>query len=194
MAIQACLAVGHEYRVERGSYEGQRRLQLAQLSLFIRQPGELPMDIGWEGKPLSSRDGIAQYFQDYLLSEEIRPNEQYTYGRRIVPRLHEIIKMLMSTPHTNQACISVAKPDDVLLEDPPCLRSLAWNIVDGKLQMTSYWRSWDLYTGLPTNLGGLQLLNEYVSGFADIPAGPQWAVSNGAHLYEYCWEAFGREL
>lgn len=194
LTVLRCVNAGHIFRVQQGSYEGQMRMQLARLSLFIGLPGELPMDISWQGKALSSRDGIQQYYENYIISETIRANEQYTYGRRIVPELPQIVFMLINTPNTNQACLSVARPEDVHLKDPPCLRSLAWNVVEGKLQMTSYWRSWDLYTGLPTNLGGLQLLNEYVAGFAGIPAGPQWAISNGAHLYEYCWPEFIDEL
>lgn len=189
-AVRFCVAAGHIYTVQRGSYEGQRRLQLPRLSLFIGLPGELPMAITWQGKALSSRDGIQQYYENYIISDEVRPNEQYTYGRRIVPWLPSIVEMLIGTPGTNQACLSVAKPGDVQLTDPPCLRSLAWNVVEGKLQMTSYWRSWDLYTGLPMNLAGLQLLNQYISGFVGLPAGPQWAISNGLHLYEYCWPEF----
>lgn len=189
-SVRLCLDRGYIFKVERGSYEGQRRLQLPWFSMLITLPEERPMGLAWGGKPLSTEDSIQKYYEDYIISEEVRPNEQYTYGRRIVPELPHIVHMLMNTPNTNQACLSVARPEDVRLKDPPCLRSLAWNLVDGKLQLTSYWRSWDLYTGFPTNLGGLQLLNEYVAGFANIPAGPQWIVSNGLHLYEYCWPEF----
>ncbi len=190
LSVLRCVDAGHMFKVQRGSYEGQMRLQLARLSLFIGLPGELPMDISWQGRALSSRDDIQQYYENYIISDEVRPNEQYTYGRRIVTWLPHIVRMLMDTPGTNQACLSIARPEDVLLKDPPCLRSLAWNVIEDKLQMTSYWRSWDLYTGLPMNLGGLQLLNEYMAGFVGIPAGPQWAISNGLHLYEYCWPQF----
>ncbi len=192
-SVGLCLDQGHTFTVQRGSYEGQRRLQLARFSMLITLPEERPMGLEWARKPLSTEDSIQKYYEDYIISEEVRPNEQYTYGRRIVPWLPTIVQMLQETPDTNQACLSVARPEDVLLKDPPCLRSLAWNVIEGKLQMTSYWRSWDLYTGFPTNLGGLQLLNEYVAGFAGIPAGPQWIVSNGLHLYEYCWPYFADE-
>lgn len=192
-STRLCLDYGSVFTVQRGSYEGQRRLQLPCFSTIITLPGERPMGLSWGGASLSTEDSIQKYYEDYIISEESRPNEQYTYGRRIVPWLPHIAEILMDTPGTNQACLSVARPEDVLLKDPPCLRSLAWNVVDGKLRLTSYWRSWDLYTGFPTNLGGLQLLNEYMAGFVSIPAGPQWIISNGLHLYEYCWPAFGKE-
>ena len=96
--------------------------------------------------------------------------------------------MLKKTPMTNQASISVAQPTDTKLEHPPCLRDLSWKIVDGKLNLTSYWRSWDLHSGLPTNLGGLELLNELVAYEVGVPVGKQICFSDGGHVYDYAWD------
>ena len=73
--------------------------------------------------------------------------------------------------------------------DPPCLRLLDFKAIpDGKdmlLTVTVYFRSWDLWAGFPTNLGGIELLKQYVAGEAGLKSGPMYAYSAGAHIYGY---------
>lgn len=56
---------------------------------------------------------------------------------------------------------------------------------NSRLDMSVYWRSWDLFGGLPENLGGLSLLQQMVSGAIEIPIGKMYAYSSGLHLYGY---------
>jgi thymidylate synthase len=67
------------------------------------------------------------------------------------------------------------------------LRKISFDLVKRRLQMTVDFRSWDLVSGLPQNLGGLQLLKEYVLCMFDEPGvtdGDLVAFSNGLHIYE----------
>ena len=55
--------------------------------------------------------------------------------------------------------------------------------------MTVYFRSWDLYAGLPENLGGLQRLKEIVLEYLQaaemqVEDGKIIAFSDGLHLYD----------
>jgi len=60
--------------------------------------------------------------------------------------------------------------------------------------MFTYWRSWDLYAGLPQNLGGLQLFKEELAAAVDgmhdttVRPGETWAFSAGLHLYDHSIE------
>ena len=56
---------------------------------------------------------------------------------------------------------------------------------DLALTVTCYFRSWDLWAGFPTNLGGLELLKAYVASEAGLKNGPLYAYSSGAHIYGY---------
>ena len=58
----------------------------------------------------------------------------------------------------------------------------------GKLHFIIYFRSWDLWAGFPTNLGGLQLLKEYMAKEIGVEDGEMICVSKGLHLYEHAWE------
>jgi thymidylate synthase len=54
-----------------------------------------------------------------------------------------------------------------------------------RLDMTVYFRSWDLYAGFPENLAGLSKLQEMISEYIGIPVGYMYAYSAGLHLYKY---------
>ena len=88
----------------------------------------------------------------------------------------------------NQMILQVAKPTDMLLQDPPCLRHIDTRIQDGKLHFYPYFRSWDLWGGFPANLGGIQLMKEYVAAEIGVEDGEIIATSKGLHLYDHCFE------
>lgn len=185
---QVCLAKGRTYTIDRGSMVGHRRKQLDVLAFSIVHPGQRPLGIEYKGTAISSDDSIQTYFVDYLIDPTLRPNEAYTYANRIAPYLLPIAEMLRETPHTNQAVIEVGRPEDTLLDDPPCLRLLSWKVTPNGLQLTTFWRSWDLYAAFPVNVGGIQLLNEMMAEWAGLEPGHLVCYSDGAHLYDYCWD------
>ena len=88
----------------------------------------------------------------------------------------------------NQMVLQVAHPTDMLLQDPPCLRSIDTRVQDGKLHFIVYFRSWDLWGGFPANLAGIQLMKEYIASEIGIKDGEIIASSKGLHLYNYVWE------
>ena len=88
----------------------------------------------------------------------------------------------------NQMVLQVAHPTDVLLTDPPCLRSIDTRIQDGKLHFIIYFRSWDLWGGFPANLAGIQQMKEYIASEIGVEDGEIIASSKGLHLYNYAWE------
>jgi len=85
----------------------------------------------------------------------------------------------------NQMVLQVAHPSDLTLLDPPCLRSIDTRIQDGKLHFYVYFRSWDLWGGLPANLAGVQNLKEYMAGQIGVEDGEMIVESKGLHLYGY---------
>ena len=183
-----CLNEGRTYTIARGSYEGQQRKQLDQLAFIITHPGTRPLAVDYKGVPVSDDESIHRYFEDYLIDPRLAEKEQYTYASRIAPNLEPVAEMLRRSPDTNQATIEVGRPEDIDLPDPPCLRVLSWKATPAGLQLSSFWRSWDLYAALPTNLGGLQLLNETMAEWAGLEPGPLVCYSDGGHIYDHCWK------
>jgi thymidylate synthase len=85
----------------------------------------------------------------------------------------------------NQMVLQIAHPTDIALLDPPCLRSIDTRIQDGKLIFFVYFRSWDLWGGLPANLAGIQNLKEYMANEIGVDDGEMIVESKGLHLYGY---------
>jgi thymidylate synthase len=85
----------------------------------------------------------------------------------------------------NQMVLQVAHPTDMTLLDPPCLRSIDTRIQDGTLHFIVYFRSWDLWGGLPANLAGIQNLKAYMADEIGVRDGEMIVESKGLHLYGY---------
>ncbi|MDZ7581069.1 MAG: thymidylate synthase [Deltaproteobacteria bacterium] len=88
-------------------------------------------------------------------------------------------------PRNNQMVMQVAHPTDLTLLDPPCLRSIDTRIQEDTLHFFVYFRSWDLWGGLPANLAGIQNMKEYMAAEIGVKDGEMIVESKGLHLYGY---------
>ncbi len=168
------------------------------------------------GIPNPVAEGYIEEYLPYLMTPDKQPNEDYTYGERlagwsylalaggqgpegdplkakveklVVNQIEEVIKMYRTSGYcTNQAAMTISVPSDIFLNDPPCLRHIDTRIREGKLHFMVYFRSWDLWNGFPANLGGIQLLKEYMAVEIGVEDGEIVAASKGLHLYDYVWE------
>jgi len=190
-AMWLCIKNGYDFVVEKGSYEGQIRKQLDSVFITITNPETRPLaPILPAGIPAPTDEKkIESYFVNQIMGSEKAENEEYTYGEFITTQIDRIIDLLIvSKGNTNQATICIGNSETTFLPDPPCLRSISFKVVNGKLNMTLYFRSWDLYSGFPENLGGLQLLKDYVldsiCGYFPVVDGSIFAYSDGLHIYE----------
>jgi len=159
------------------------------------------------------KDYLKTYFDQKIFIGVKDDNEDYVYGERLsgilirrhrdqktgedtyedpvivgpnqIERVIEIYKKY--GPHTNQTTMAVERPEDVFLGDPPCLRMVDTRLRYDKLHFFVYFRSWDLWNGFPANLGGLQLLKEYMAEQIGVEPGETIAFSKGLHIYKYSW-------
>lgn len=212
--LSKILEKGFVYKIDRGSYAGQRRLEFDFVSVHIKNPAHQIIPIMPEGSGIpapTSIDYINQYLQ-YLLTSAKTETEDYTYGERLVDpkvkiqsqsdgenmvkemplqcnQVEEVIKIYKTQgPGTNQAVMEIGMPSDIKLQDPPCLRLIDTRLRYGKLHFFLYFRSWDLWGGFPSNLGGLELVKQHMAAEIGVENGEIIACSKGLHLYEYAWE------
>jgi thymidylate synthase len=184
------LQEGYDYKIERGSYAGERRKELDFVVVQIRHPGTRPIipDVPQGVPPPSTMDYIESYLP-YLMTAHRKEGEQYTYGQYLETQIAEVIRMYREDGHnTNQAFMAVGDQHSIFLSDPPCLRAIDTRIRDNKLNFVVYFRSWDLWAGFPSNLGAIQLLKEYMASEIGVQDGEIIAMSKGLHIYEYAWE------
>lgn len=212
--LERIMEVGHEYKIDRGSYAGQRRKEFDFVIIQIITPSNRPLvPVIPEGLGLpspTSMDYVEKYME-YLITDYKKLGEDYTYGERLVNakvklnigfegkeasgefpysfnQVEKAIEILKATPGTNQAFLQIGQCSDMGLNDPPCLRQVDLRIRYGKLHFFPYFRSWDLVGGFPSNLAALQLLKEYMAKEIGVEDGEIIAQSKGLHVYEHCWD------
>ena len=181
---------GCEYKIDRGSYAGQRRKELDLVVVQIAYPGSRPLipDVPPGVPPPSTMEYIESYLP-YLMTAHRKEGEQYTYGQYLEKQIAEVIRMYREDGfNTNQAFMAVGDERSIYLDDPPCLRMIDTRVRDGRLKFVCYFRSWDLWAGFPSNLAAIQLLKEYIASEIGVADGELVAMSKGLHLYEYAWE------
>ncbi|MBI9085468.1 MAG: thymidylate synthase [Desulfobacterales bacterium] len=217
-ALYAILDHGRLFVIDQGSNAGQKRLQFDHAEIHIERPWErdvngepfIPvMPDGCSIPPPVAPGYVAQYYAEKLFGCVKSPNEQYTYGERLikgsvfthrsskesswitedfvdqVQTLIDRYRIMAPTYQSNQMILQVAQPSDITLEDPPCLRHIDTMIIDGRLHFYPSFRSWDLWGGFPANLAGISLLQEYMAGEIGVLQGEIIATSGGLHLYDY---------
>jgi len=107
-----------------------------------------------------------------------------------INRINQMELMIWTYKHkgyrNNQMIMQVGQPSDMSLKDPPCLRHIDTRIQDGQLHFFPYFRSWDLWGGLPANLAAIESMRQYCAKEIGLPiAGEIVATSKGLHLYDY---------
>jgi len=190
LCLRKTLSCGYEYRIDRGSYAGQRRKELGLVVVRIKNPGTRPLvpDVP-QGVPAPSTMEYVESYLPYLMTSHRAEGEQYTYGQYLEKQIPEVIRMYKEQGfNTNQGYMAVGNEDSIFLDDPPCLRGIDTRIRDNRLNFIVYFRSWDLWAGFPSNLAAIQLLKEYMSGEIGVEDGEIIGISKGLHLYEYSWD------
>jgi len=212
--LSRILEYGYVYTITRGSYKGQKRLEFDFVTIRIKNPSHQIIPIIPEGSGIpapTSMEYINNYLS-YLLTGQKTETEDYTYGERLVDakarvkqvlngkemvqemplevnQVEEVIKIYKTQGHgTNQAVMEIGMPSDIKLDDPPCLRLIDTRIRYGRLHFFPYFRSWDLWGGFPSNLGGLELVKQYMAEEIGVENGEIIATSKGLHLYDYSWD------
>ena len=143
---------------------------------------------------------IQWYALAYLWCGEGKQDETYTYGSRLrepVDQVEEAIKRYVEEQQDRQVTMVIRLPEDIRKtrlnsnekHEPPCLSLIDTEILEGKVHMTCYFRSWDAYAGLPANIAGIQLFNEaFVSeinsrGNLNLETGKLIFHSKNCHIY-----------
>jgi thymidylate synthase len=197
-ALKHISVYGRNKKIDVGSYAGQSRWELDFFQAFITHPGsrplipETPINSGVpnpvDEKYLLGHESIGRSYIEYVMTTEKTTNEEYTYGERIVPQLDWIVETYKKGHTNNQLTIRVSQPEDCILENPPCLQLIDTNIIEGHLNFYIYFRSWEAWAGLPTNLAGLQILKEYLAMMIGVKDGQMVVMSKGLHIYDHSEE------
>lgn len=207
-AVRTVWTEGVDFEVGRGSETTLTRKVAA--AIEVVNPGNRPL---LHEKAPADEEYLNEYLLQYLYSGD-KEGEEYTYGERmrraetrdggVVDQVQRVIERLIDEPMDRQCTITLRYPEDLSNDDPPCLTVLDVEVLPTRgagqatlsgdadsgrvLNFYAYFRSWDAYAGLPTNLGGLQLLKEWMADRVGAEDGSMHAFCKNLHLYERQFE------
>lgn len=173
---------------------GIKAKQVLNLIVEIKQPLEEPMvpipDNPHKILPFD-RNYCDKYFSEYIFYPGKKEKEDYTYAERIKWQIDLAISRLMESKRkgiqTRRCSLEVGRPEDIILENPACLRIISLQPDEGFLHGTVFFRSHDIGVAYVPNLYGLTRLVEFIASKSGYQMGTMTSISNNAHLYESFW-------
>lgn len=112
------------------------------------------------------------------------------YGPRAYEGLRRAVRLLAEDPDSRQAVVSLWNNIEAeKTKDLPCTLSWAFRIRDGKLNMSTVMRSWDVWTGTTYDLPAMTRIQSAVAWALDVPVGTYVHTAHSLHIYESNMEA-----
>lgn len=134
---------------------------------------------------------LAEFIETFDRYSDDGQTLQGAYGDRLRhffgrDQIERAIEELTKHPSSRRVVLSLYAPSDLGLDskDIPCNTQVALRRVKGRLDMTVFNRSNDLWLGVPYNWFVFRVLQHMIADRLDIPCGVQRHVSNCLHLYE----------
>lgn len=112
-------------------------------------------------------------------------NSNYGYQWKRKSQLKHVINKLKKDHNTRHAAITIydGKEWENYKNDTPCTYAVQFSIVDGKLNMSVYMRSNDLWYGFCNDQYQFSMLQNMVAGELNIPVGWYYHHAHNLHLY-----------
>ena len=144
-------------------------------------------------------------YYDEICTANIPEGTVYTYGSRLrawvgkdeerVDQIQDIIDYLKKDIYRASAVAMTWIVEFELTrrlknkdKNSPCVVLVHARYQDGKLHLTAYIRSNDMFRGWPLNAFGLRKLQQIIAQGLDVEMGCLTTISGSAHIYEDCWE------
>jgi len=170
------------------------------LSIRITNPESRPLVA--EKAPCDMKY-INSYALQYLWAGVKEEGETYTYASRLrepVDQIEQVIERYVEEPRDRQLTMVIRQPQDIqktlagMKHEPPCLTVMDTELLDGKMHLTCYFRSWDAFAGLPANVAGIQIFNEALVSELNARAGTDYTTgelvfhSKNCHIYSRLYD------
>jgi thymidylate synthase len=117
--------------------------------------------------------------------ETVNSNYGYCIAKKYgFDQLEFVINELKKNPNSRRAVIHIKEPSDKPSKDVNCTVCLQFFIREGKLYMTAYMRSNDIWFGFPYDVFQFTCLQIYLSMVLEVELGTYTHVAGSLHLYE----------
>lgn len=129
-----------------------------------------------------------------VTTSKVPEGTAYTYGSRLHnhavgnDQIKFMIEDLKKTNYSRRSVAVTWQHDiDMKLENPPCWVALQALVQDGKLFLTAFIRSNDMFSAWPLNAFGLRHIQKEIADALSLKLGPLTTISGSAHVYEHDW-------
>lgn len=162
------------------------RLELQHVKVVVEKP-RFEAEEKLKAVNLDSRK-LRQYQED-ILKGEMRPDETYNYGHRLrthfgLDTLAACVEWLKKDPEDRKAYVALwdTKRDLTVKAGRPCLASLFFRKLEGKLTLSATFRTHNAMDAYPLNLYGLMAIQNWVAERVGLPPGAITVISHSLGL------------
>jgi thymidylate synthase len=158
------------------------------------------MPFSREGLGARRPDGSYSGYLAQIAGDAVPAGVSYSYGARLrgqggVDQVRAIVEELRAAGASRRAVAALWDPGhDARSPSPPCLTQLQASLRDGRLGLTAYFRSHDIYRAWAGNAYGLRALQAQIAEQLGAEAGDLAILSHSAHVYAHDWEPAGELL
>jgi thymidylate synthase len=174
------------------SYDGQRTLELALLTLVVERPSSDDRTIARLGDP----EWLRWMHENFFVHEDVAElGNAKSYAARLFDyagagrdQIAWVVRRLQDDRESRSATITTFQP----LTDTsyiPCVSMLDFWLPDGAVELVVYAHSLDFGKKAYGNLVELARLQEHVADELGVPPGPLVIHAKSAHVYEPEWAA-----
>lgn len=145
---------------------------------------------GAYGKRIFAWDSGIRKIDITETSEDGEVTETNEYRQVVINQFNEAYNQLRKDPDTRQATIVLFDPfkDYRVTKDKPCTNLMRFMIRDGKLNMTTFMRSNDVWFGYPYDVFNFTMLQEIMASLLNIEVGTYTHIADSFHIYEMHFE------
>ncbi|HLP79166.1 MAG TPA: thymidylate synthase [Acidobacteriota bacterium] len=128
-----------------------------------------------------------------ILSPKSASSYDYSYGKRLFSTSDAVnqidgfvVPILQKDPTSRKAVALLFDPQtdsNPLNKENPSMIAFDFKIRDGKLHITGFIRSSDMFIGWPANIYQMYVIQEYVAKKLHVPLGSMTTISTSAHIF-----------
>lgn len=136
----------------------------------------------------SGLKGLMEYNEEFINgSRDFEVAWEYTYHKLYAPYYDSVIEELKRNSDTRRACINLGGAINFSNPHPPCLQLLDFNIREGKLNMTAFFRSNDAVKASAMNMFVLVILLKQTADTLGAGVGVYTHIAESYHAYSEDW-------
>lgn len=114
-------------------------------------------------------------------------NWPYTYHDRMIEQLIDIVRILKEDSNSRRAVVVIRRPQDISMDDPPCLQMIQFMINNHCLDCYVTFRSNDAVKAFFMNAFALIQIQKTIAEILGVGVGHYIHTANSFHAYEKDW-------